>query len=157
MTMRGIRPSQLALTLLPLLALVGCYSSPDLYYRGGGRDSLREEEGPNMASIEVGDGSSGVAAHIKPSQPGLPTATVEDDRRGSTPADRESFIVVSEHQAKASRIHRVRKGDTLSKIARMYYGNDSDWKAQAKRIHEANRDVIRDPNVLAPGTELRLP
>ena len=47
----------------------------------------------------------------------------------------------------------VVKGDSLSKIAQRFYGDAQDWK----RIYEANRDLIRDPDLIHPGQELRIP
>ncbi|MBI4881516.1 MAG: LysM peptidoglycan-binding domain-containing protein [Planctomycetes bacterium] len=49
--------------------------------------------------------------------------------------------------------HRIEPGDTLSAIALKYYGDAMQWK----RIHEENRDRIRDARHLEPGTVLRLP
>jgi len=36
----------------------------------------------------------------------------------------------------------VEKGDSLSKIAKRFYGSGNEWK----RIFEANTDVLKDPN-----------
>ena len=47
----------------------------------------------------------------------------------------------------------VVKGDSLSKIAQRFYGDAHDWK----RIYEANRDQINDPDLIHPGQELRIP
>jgi nucleoid-associated protein YgaU len=47
----------------------------------------------------------------------------------------------------------VEKGDSLSKIALRYYGDAS----LHPRIFDANREVIRDPNLIYPGQKLRIP
>ena len=49
--------------------------------------------------------------------------------------------------------HVVQKGDTLWKIADEYYG---DGRLYTK-IFEANRDVLKDPDHIKPGQELRIP
>ena len=49
--------------------------------------------------------------------------------------------------------YTVRSGDTLSSIARQFYG-DAD---QFPRIFEANRNQIFDPNQIFPGQVLRVP
>ena len=49
--------------------------------------------------------------------------------------------------------YTVVKGDSLSKIAKHFYGDALDWK----RIFEANRDQIQDPDLIHPGQELRIP
>ena len=44
-------------------------------------------------------------------------------------------------------------GDSLSKIAKEYYGNAMKYP----EIFEANREVIKDPNLIYPGQKLRIP
>jgi nucleoid-associated protein YgaU len=51
------------------------------------------------------------------------------------------------------RTYVVVKGDSLSKIAKREYGDLKEWH----RIYEANRDVIKDPDLIYPGQTLRLP
>jgi nucleoid-associated protein YgaU len=53
----------------------------------------------------------------------------------------------------ATRIYTVVSGDSLSKIAKREYGDMNKWKA----IFEANRDIIKDPNLIYPGQKLKLP
>jgi len=55
--------------------------------------------------------------------------------------------------APKERIHVVEKGETLSKIAQKYYGKASLWK----KIHEANQDRIKNPDLIQPGWKLRIP
>ena len=47
----------------------------------------------------------------------------------------------------------VVKGDSLSKIAKMQYGDAKQWR----RIYEANRDIIKDPDLIYPGQQLKIP
>jgi len=49
--------------------------------------------------------------------------------------------------------YTVVKGDSLSKIAKKYYGNAMKYPA----IFEANREVIKDPDLIYPGQVLRIP
>jgi len=55
--------------------------------------------------------------------------------------------------AKQPRVHEVVAGDTLSKIAKQFYGD----AAQYPKIFEANRDQLKDPNVIKPGQRLVIP
>ncbi len=55
--------------------------------------------------------------------------------------------------APACKTYTVVTGDTLSKIAKREYGNANDWR----RIFEANRDVIKDPDKIFPGKVIKLP
>lgn len=52
-----------------------------------------------------------------------------------------------------TRTYTVVSGDSLSKIARQVYGDGNDWK----RIFEANRDLLQDPDRIFPGQVLRIP
>jgi nucleoid-associated protein YgaU len=58
-----------------------------------------------------------------------------------------------EAPAAQPRIYTVQKGDSLSKIAKQFYGESSGWH----RIHEANKDRIKDPNLIQPGWQLVIP
>jgi nucleoid-associated protein YgaU len=56
-------------------------------------------------------------------------------------------------QAPAGSRYTVQKGDTLSAIAKREYGNPNEWR----RIYEANRDQIDDPDLIRPGQQLTIP
>jgi len=49
--------------------------------------------------------------------------------------------------------YTVQSGDTLSKIAKQYYGNASSYM----KIFEANKDKLSDPNKIQVGQVLRIP
>ena len=52
-----------------------------------------------------------------------------------------------------SRIHEVVSGDTLSKIAKKFYGD----AAQYMKIFEANKDQLKDPDKIQVGQKLKVP
>ena len=47
----------------------------------------------------------------------------------------------------------IEKGDTLSAIAKQFYGKASLYP----KIFEANREVIKDPDLIFPGQKIRIP
>jgi nucleoid-associated protein YgaU len=47
----------------------------------------------------------------------------------------------------------VASGDSLSKIAKRFYGKATLWP----RIHEANKDLIKNPDLIHPGWTLKIP
>jgi nucleoid-associated protein YgaU len=49
--------------------------------------------------------------------------------------------------------YTVVSGDSLSRIAKREYGDANAWP----RIYEANRDIIKDPDLIYPGQTLRIP
>jgi nucleoid-associated protein YgaU len=51
------------------------------------------------------------------------------------------------------RTYKVQPGDSLSKIAKEFYGNANDYM----RIFEANKDTLNDPNKIQIGQELVIP
>ncbi len=49
--------------------------------------------------------------------------------------------------------YTIVKGDTLSGIAKTFYGNAMAYS----KIFDANREVIKDPNLIYPGQKIRIP
>lgn len=52
-----------------------------------------------------------------------------------------------------TKTYTVVSGDSLSKIAQREYGRAADWK----KIYEANKDTIKDPDLIYPGQTLKIP
>jgi nucleoid-associated protein YgaU len=53
----------------------------------------------------------------------------------------------------AVRNYTVKAGDSLSRIAKEFYGNANDWQ----KIYQANKGRIKDPNIIHPGQTLVIP
>jgi nucleoid-associated protein YgaU len=49
--------------------------------------------------------------------------------------------------------YTVARGDSLSKIAKRFYGDGNRWQ----KIFDANRDQIKDPDLIQPGQKLKIP
>jgi nucleoid-associated protein YgaU len=49
--------------------------------------------------------------------------------------------------------YTVKSGDSLSKIAKQVYGDANAWH----KIHQANTDQVKDPNLIHPGQKLVIP
>jgi nucleoid-associated protein YgaU len=58
-----------------------------------------------------------------------------------------------EQTAPAAEYHTVAKGDTLSAIAKKYYGDASKYP----EIFEANKPMLKHPDKIYPGQSLRIP
>ena len=56
-------------------------------------------------------------------------------------------------QAEKVEYYTIVSGDTLSGIAKKYYGKANDYM----RIFEANREVIKDPDKIFVGQKIRIP
>jgi nucleoid-associated protein YgaU len=51
------------------------------------------------------------------------------------------------------KMYTIKSGDSLSKIAKQFYGDANQWS----KIHKANLDKIKDPNLIHPGQEIVIP
>ena len=138
--------------------------------RGGRTHRVRKGETLSTISRRY-YGTSGLWRRIVEANPGVDTRRLDvgrvlvipplsDTRKGTpggTVSSSPSSLSASTHSlggAKgASQRYRVHKGDTLGKIARRFYGDESAWK----KILEANRKVIPDPKRLRIGVLLEIP
>jgi nucleoid-associated protein YgaU len=55
--------------------------------------------------------------------------------------------------AQSAREYTIKSGDSLSKIAKQYYGNAADWQ----KIYNANKDQIKNPDMIFPGQKIKIP
>ena len=55
--------------------------------------------------------------------------------------------------APSGRSYTVVKGDSLSKIAKHLYGDAQKWR----KIYDANRDQIKNPDLIYPGQTFTIP
>jgi nucleoid-associated protein YgaU len=97
-------------------------------------DKLRkhDEEKPKADFSNVQSGSSTTAAEPARPAPEPPPAS-------GTAGQSDTYVVAA--------------GDSLSKIAKRYYGDANKWN----RIYEANRDQIQNPDLIHPGQRLTIP
>lgn len=51
------------------------------------------------------------------------------------------------------RYHDVKNGETLTSIARRYYGDGDEYM----KVFAANQPMLRDPDTIHPGRKLRVP
>jgi nucleoid-associated protein YgaU len=94
-----------------------------------------DEDKPKADFSNVQSGSSSTAPDPAPSLPPLvPPATP-----AGTTGQSQTYVVVA--------------GDSLSKIAKRFYGDANKWH----RIHEANAAQIKNPDLIHPGQKLTIP
>lgn len=70
---------------------------------------------------------------------------------GASPEDIEADIKVEDTDV--YHYHTVSKGESLSLIAKAYYGDPMKYMA----IFNANTGILKDPNMIHPGQELKIP
>jgi nucleoid-associated protein YgaU len=65
----------------------------------------------------------------------------------------ESKVETAKPKIEDVTIYKVKYKDQLTEISRQHYGSFKEWK----RIYEANKDKIKNPNLIFPGQELVIP
>lgn len=82
------------------------------------------------------------------------TKTVQVTKKSSTKTTaKKTTKRKSTKKTSTKKTYTVKKGDCLWNIAKKYYGNGSDYK----KIYNANKDKIKNPNLIYPGQVLTLP
>ncbi len=111
---------------------MGLFDKPGSIF-GNKPDEKREGTKPDFSDTTSGAGSTARTgpADFSDVSSGASTSAPTDDARSYT----------------------VKSGDSLSKIAKQVYGDAGEWK----RIYEANRDKIKDPDLIHPGQEFTIP
>jgi nucleoid-associated protein YgaU len=97
----------------------------------------------NTAPVIDANRPAAVAAALDANAPALPTT--------GTTTDLTKFEQAQ--PVKTQRFYIVHKGDMLSTISQKYYGTTK----KVDKIYEANKDVIKNKNVLKPGMKLVIP
>lgn len=98
-------------------------------------------------------GGLGVAAAAKAAASVFGKKDEDAAPASGAPAAADAASSGQSGQAGTSGTRVVASGDTLSKIAQDVYGDGTLWK----RIFDANRDILSDPNRIWPGQVLRIP
>ncbi len=80
----------------------------------------------------------------------LVVLTVGNNMGISSVDDRMSVV---EPEPEEATFYEVKSGDSLSKIAKAHYGDANKYNA----IFEANKPMLKDPNLIYPGQMLRIP
>src|ERR1700712_3493006 len=65
----------------------------------------------------------------------------------------DQLTVAQGNSSAAASMYEVKAGDTLSKIAKSVYGDANSYE----KIFEANKPMLKDPNKIYPGQQLRVP
>jgi LysM repeat protein len=71
----------------------------------------------------------------------------------ATPLVQQAHTDAMVRHHEQSRSYTVRPGDTLSSIAKRFYGSPAAWSW----LYQVNRSVIQNPNVIYPGEVLSVP
>ena len=78
---------------------------------------------------------------------------LEPGKEGNDMADEEKREGAAPDAWDATQWHVVEKGETLSKISKKYYGDPNLYM----KIFEANKDILKNPDLIKIGQKLRIP
>lgn len=95
---------------------------------------MGDSKKPDFSNVQSGSASS-----APPPSKKADFGNVESGVETTAPVDMQTYTVA--------------KGDSLSKIAKHFYGNANSWR----QIFEANRDQISNPDLIHPGQTLKIP
>lgn len=120
--------------------------SGDVHLRLRGDTVIVESKGADRETMEkliLAVGNIKGIAKVEADLPPAPAAKTADAQSGG----------VAKAPAADPVFHTVKKGETLSAIAKEYLGSASKYNA----IFEANRPMLSDPDKIYPGQTLRIP
>ena len=96
------------------------------------------------------------ASSLVDTAPNAPDTLPPHEPHDPSPLDpnlRDWTIYEQPRKITTEKFHIVRKNETLSDIARQYYGSAAKWQ----KIYNANRDRLKNPDSVRPGTKLIIP
>lgn len=115
----------------------------------GWAETLQDKEKAILAAGNV-KGVEKVDDRIKV---GTPPARLQAQKAEEAPPAVEDAPEPESGEQPSSRFYTVQSGDTLSKIAREFYGSANKYPL----IFEANKPMLSNPDKIYPGQVLRIP
>ncbi len=116
---------------------------------GGSSSTVPSTKGRPGSSVPGGTAGTGRPGGATPAGTGNQADGFKDVVGGSS----STAASPTSQSGGEARTYIVESGDSLSKIAKKFYGNASDWR----RIFEANKDRISNPDMIQPGWALKIP
>ncbi|MES9970178.1 MAG: peptidoglycan-binding protein LysM [Candidatus Thiodiazotropha sp.] len=112
-----------------------------------------EEDNPGIKDLDVSfeDGKVVLSGNADSAEALEKTVLIAGNVQGVSEVTADA-VNAPEQQAKVE-YYTIESGDTLSAIAKRFLGNATDYP----KIFEANREVIKDPNLIYPGQKIRIP
>jgi nucleoid-associated protein YgaU len=111
--------------------------------------------------VEAAEGPTPIAAKSTPAGTtrleqvtvNIPVTPADGTKGMFQPPSKELVRKVLPPAAMKVKTYVIQPNDTLSKIAKQFYGHESAWK----QVYEFNRNSIQDPHHVRSGLEIRLP
>ena len=115
--------------------------------------SYIEEDNPGVDNLQVTvkDGVASISGEAKSAEALEKAVLMAGNVKGVSEV--RSDDVTAPAATEKVEYYEIVSGDTLSAVAKKYYGKGSAYM----RIFEANREVIKDPDKIYPGQKIRIP
>ncbi len=112
-----------------------------------------EEDNPGISNLEVTveDGIASIKGEAESSTAFEKAILMAGNALGIAEVKAEEFT--APEQTDEVQFYEIQKGDSLWKIAKQFYGNGNDYP----KIFEANKEVIKDADLIFPGQKIRIP
>ncbi len=128
--------------------------------RGDDNEAIKNEIASNSATMPIEDLEVRVegetvrlSGKARNSEDVAKAALIAGNIEGVSKVVTDELETEEEPQPLQDLYYEVQKGDTLWKIAEIYYKDGSRYK----EIFEANREVIKHPDKIYPGQMIRIP
>jgi nucleoid-associated protein YgaU len=120
--------------------------------------SYIEAENPGVANLEVSvqDGVATLSGQAESAEAMEKAILMVGNLQGISEVRTDNLTAPEVPEGQLSEnveYYVIKSGDTLSGIAAKYYGQGSLYP----RIFEANREVIKNPDLIYPGQKIRIP
>ncbi len=112
-----------------------------------------EEDNPGVSNLGVNieDGVVSLSGEAESAEALEKAVLIAGNVKGVSEVKYEN--VAAPARVEEVEYYEIVSGDTLSAIAKKFYGKSSEYP----RIFEANREVIKDPNKIYVGQKIRIP
>lgn len=88
--------------------------------------------------------------HISAKVPEAVKQKIWDAYKKIDPDMRAGDLLLNIESTDFNEMYEIKKGDSLGKIAKQY---GTTWQ----KIHEMNKDVIKNPDLILPGQKIKIP
>jgi nucleoid-associated protein YgaU len=120
---------------------------------GSQQEPAYEPNAPVTAASSAINSVPGQIVNLNTSSDQIPSEDIGTGSENELYTPPDTTIYEQDEKIKPQKFHIVLKGQTLSEISSKYYGSARQWP----KILGANRNIIKDPDKLIPGTKLIIP
>lgn len=124
----------------------------------GKKEKTEEKKAPETTPKTPANQAKAQAQQPAATKPATPTTEPPKSQAQQPSAPKEATPATGQAKSQTTATpqfdsYTVKEGDSLSLIAKNYYGDTQKWNT----IFNANKDKIKNPNLIKPGMVLKVP